>query len=151
MFPHSHLPPIVVSETEQQRLTTLATASELMQRAHGVARTLLAELARADVVPDGSLPPHVVRMNSRVEFQIDGRKRPSVELVFPRKANIGEGRISILTPVGTALLGLRAGQSMPVVGNDGREHTLTVVAVYDPPHGASRAPTDARDSASAAH
>jgi regulator of nucleoside diphosphate kinase len=136
MFPHSndHLPPIVVSETEQQRLTTLATASELMKRAHDVARNLLAELERADVVPDSSMPSQVVRMNSLVEFQVDGRNHRSVELVFPCKANIGEGRISILTPVGTALLGLRAGQSMPIVGNDGREHTLTVIAVTEP-HG----------------
>jgi regulator of nucleoside diphosphate kinase len=134
MNPQSHvqLPPIVVSETEQVRLTTLATASELMQQTHDVSRTLLAELARADVVPDHSLPRQIVRMNSRVQFQIDGRNRPSVELVFPRNANIDEGRISILTPVGTALLGLRAGQSMPIVGYDGREHTLTVIAVSEP-------------------
>jgi regulator of nucleoside diphosphate kinase len=83
-------------------------------------------------VAEGSVPAHVVRMNSQVEFQIDGGDRRRAELVFPRNANIGEGRISILTPVGTALLGLSPGQSMPVVGNDGREHTLTVTAVIGP-------------------
>ena len=139
MFPQfeGHLPPIIVSETEQQRLTTLAAASELLLRARDVARYLLSELERAAVVPDGSVPPDVVRMHSRVDFKVDGRNRRRIELVFPRKANIGEGRISILTPVGTALLGLSPGQSIPVVGNDGREHTLTVIAVTEPPAVAS--------------
>jgi regulator of nucleoside diphosphate kinase len=134
MFPrlHDQLPPIVVSETEQRRLTTLATASVLMQRTNDAARNLLSELERADVVPDGSLPSRVVRMNSRVEFKVDGRNSRSVELVFPRDANIGEGRVSVFTPVGTALLGLSPGQSMPLVGNDGREHTLSVIAVPQP-------------------
>ncbi|MEP7347893.1 MAG: nucleoside diphosphate kinase regulator [Gemmatimonadaceae bacterium] len=133
---HHHnplLPHIVVSETEERRLTTLATASELLRRNYDVAHTLLAELERADVVPDDRMPVHVVRMNSIVEFMVDGRASPRVELVFPRDANIGEGRISILTPIGTALLGLSPGQSMPVLGNDGKEHQLTVVAIYDPP------------------
>ena len=135
----SHLPYIIVSETEERRLTTLATTSELLRRGYDVARTLLAELERADVVPDDRLPSHVVRMNSAVEFMVDGRTSPRVELVFPRNANIGKGKISILTPIGTALLGLSPGQSMPVLGNDGREHQLTVLAVYDPPQRATPA------------
>jgi regulator of nucleoside diphosphate kinase len=130
--PHNCLPRIIVSETEERYLTTLATTPELSQRAQHVAQNLLAELERADVVAEGSVPAHVVRMNSQVEFQIDGGDRRRAELVFPRNADIGEGRISILTPVGTALLGLSPGQSMPVVGNDGREHTLTVTTVNGP-------------------
>ena len=136
MFPHhshDHLPRIVVSESEERRLTTLATTSELLRRGYDVARGLLSELERAEVVSDDRMPGHVVRMNSVVEFMVDGRTSPRVELVFPRNANIDDGKISILTPIGTALLGLSPGQSMPVLGNDGREHQLTVLAVYDPP------------------
>ena len=135
MFYHHdpHLPQIIVSETEERRLTTLATTSELLRRGYDVAHTLLAELERANVVPDDRMPVQVVRMNSIVEFMVDGRASPRVELVFPRNANIDDGRISILTPIGTALLGLSPGQSMPVLGNDGSEHQLTVLAVYDPP------------------
>jgi regulator of nucleoside diphosphate kinase len=142
MFPHQshdHLPRIVVSESEERRLTSLATASALLRRGYEVARGLLSELERAEVVSDDRMPDHVVRMNSVVEFTVDGRASPRVELVFPRNANIGEGKVSILTPIGTALLGLSPGQSIPVLGNDGREHRLTVLAVYGPPQDANPA------------
>jgi regulator of nucleoside diphosphate kinase len=134
MFHHHDplLPQIIISETEERRLTTLATTAELLRRGPDLAQMLLAELERADVVPDDRLPGHVVRMNSVVEFMVDGRASPRVELVFPRNANIGEGKISILTPIGTALLGLSPGQSIPVLGNDGRKHQLTVLTVYGP-------------------
>ncbi|MNW16687.1 nucleoside diphosphate kinase regulator [compost metagenome] len=51
-------------------------------------------------------------------------------LVFPKDADISEGRISVLTPIGTALLGLSAGQTMGWTARDDRRHTLTVLAVY---------------------
>ena len=142
MFPHqshAHLPRIVVSQSEERRLTSLATASALLRRGHEVAQGLLSELERAEVVSDDRMPSDVVRMNSVVEIKVDGRTSPRVELVFPRNANIGEGKISILTPIGTALLGLSPGQSIPVFGNDGREHQLTVLAVYGPAQDASSA------------
>src|SRR5690606_2718204 len=82
--PSEALPRILVSENEERRLTTLATAAMLTQRSRDVACNLLAEMERADVVPDGAMPLNVVRMNSRVEFEIDGANRRQLELVFPR-------------------------------------------------------------------
>lgn len=130
--PTDALPRIFVSETEGRRLTTLATAAELTQRSRDVARSLLAEMERADVVPDRDMPANVVRMNSRVEFQLDGANRRAVEIVFPRDADIDAGRISVLTPIGTALIGLSPGQMMMLQGNDGRPHKLRVVSVAYP-------------------
>jgi len=109
----------------------LATA-ELMRRPQDAARTLLAEMERADVVSDGVMPADVIRMNSRVEFEIDGGKPQQAELVFPRDANIDEKRISVLTPIGAALIGLSTGQMMMWRGRDGRPHKLRVVSVAEP-------------------
>ncbi|MEY4549970.1 MAG: hypothetical protein RL685_6165 [Pseudomonadota bacterium] len=66
------------------------------------------ELARATVVPDDALPPDRVALDSRVQFRDEatGRVR-DVTLVMPSQATVSEGRISVLSPVGSALIGLR--------------------------------------------
>jgi regulator of nucleoside diphosphate kinase len=126
------LPRIMVSETEEHLLTLLATAAKLGQRSESVAHSLLSEMERADIVSDNAMPPHVVRMNSRVEFEIDGGSRQEAELVFPGKANIDEKRISVMTPIGTALIGLSVGQVITLRGHDGRPHELKVISVTEP-------------------
>ena len=70
--PANVLPRIMVSETEEHLLTLLATGAELMRRSQDIARALLSEMERADVVSDATMPTGVVRMNSRIEFEIDG-------------------------------------------------------------------------------
>jgi regulator of nucleoside diphosphate kinase len=126
------LPRILVGEKEERSLVTLATAAELTQRSHDAAQSLLRELERAHVVPEGALPANVVRMNSRVEFVLDDTSRRRVEIVYPRDADIDAGKISILTPIGAALFGLSPGQMMMLQGNDGRPHKLRVVSVDHP-------------------
>ena len=130
--PANVLPRIMVSETEEHLLTLLATGAELMRRSQDIARALLSEMERAEVVSDATMPASVVRMNSRIEFEIDGSNRQQVELVFPHDANIDEKRISVLTPIGTALIGLSAGQMMMLRGHDGRPHKLRVISVTAP-------------------
>lgn len=129
--PATSLPHIVVSEAEEHRLTVLATA-KLSGRQETFALALLAELERADVVPEGEMPSDAVRMDSWVEFEIDGRDRRRVQIVYPGDANIDADKISILTPIGTALIGLSPGQSMALEGHDGRPHALTVLSVAQP-------------------
>ena len=68
-------------------------------------------------------------MGSTVTFTSDGADTRTVTLVFPGQANIEEGKVSILTPVGAALIGLSEGQSMSWTARDGREHALSVVSV----------------------
>jgi regulator of nucleoside diphosphate kinase len=65
------------------------------------------ELARATVVPDDALPPGTVALDSRVRFRDErtGRVR-DVTLVLPARATADEGRISVLSPIGSALIGL---------------------------------------------
>lgn len=128
--PANKLPRITVSETEEHLLTLLATGAELTRRSEDVAQTLLFEMERADVTSDKAMPANVVRMNSRVEFEIDGGSRQEVELVFPVYANIDEGRISVLTPIGAALIGLSPGHMMMFRGRDRRHHKLRVISVH---------------------
>ena len=125
-------PPIVIGETDEQKLTTMATSLASKGPAPNLGHTLLAELERAVVVPDRDVPENVVRMNSWLEYEIDGHDRRRVQIVFPGDANIDEGRISILTPIGTALIGLSPSQSIALRGHDGRPHELVVVSVAQP-------------------
>jgi regulator of nucleoside diphosphate kinase len=78
------------------------------------------------------MPTDVVRIGSTIEFEVDDGRRLKVQLVLPENADINAGRISVLTPVGAALIGLSPGQSMEWSGNDGKERLLTVLAVSRP-------------------
>jgi len=121
------LPPIMVSDADYDRLVELANA--VSARNPLMADGLLAELGRAEIV--GELPKGVVAMGSRVEYRSDGAVR-NVTLVFPNEADIATGKVSIMTPIGTALIGLSEGQSMAWTARDGRHHELTVLRVLPP-------------------
>lgn len=124
---HRKKPRIFVSDTDLPRLTRLADA--IADRSPDLADELLGELERAKVVKASSLPGDVVRMGSTVTYAADDGQRMTITLVFPADADIAAGRVSILTPIGTALLGLSPGQSMEWLARDGRRHALTVEAV----------------------
>jgi regulator of nucleoside diphosphate kinase len=119
------MPSIVVSTADQRLLTQLALDS--LSRSPDVAAELLAEMERAEVVD--LVPANVVRMGSIVRFSDDEGREKQVTLVFPGKADIGAGRISILTPIGTALIGLSEGQSIAWTTRDNRRRSLTVISV----------------------
>jgi regulator of nucleoside diphosphate kinase len=123
-------PRIVVSDIDYKRLTDLAAGAQ--RRFPDVAEELQSEMERAEVVSAGSVPPQVIQMGSTVEFRSDAGQNRRVTLVFPAEADISANRISILTPIGTALIGLATGQSITWTTRDGREHELTVVNVEQP-------------------
>lgn len=91
---------------------------------------LESELVRAVVVPRDQIPKDVVTMNSRVVFEDEttGEKR-EITLVYPKQADIGSGKVSVLVPVGTALLGVKVGQSIDWELPNGVKHRYKVVAV----------------------
>ena len=123
-------PKIIVGEIDHERLTGLATTA--LERIPEVAEELLAEMDRAKVVASGKLPADVVRMGSFVTFDSDSAQHRRVQLVYPGEADIEQGRISVLTPIGAALIGLTAGQSIAWTARDGKKHVLTVTAVEQP-------------------
>ena len=124
-------PRIVLGSTDHETLGRLARAG--LDRMPELAETLLDELDRARVVEDAKLPEDVVRMGARVVYRTNGGAEQDVTLVYPAEADIALGRISVLTPVGTALIGLRPGQSIAWATRDGRREALTVLSV-EPPH-----------------
>lgn len=117
-------PAIVLTKTDHKRLSRLAEAHAL--RNPEVSQELLVELDRARVVQNYKIASNVVRMGSTVRFTSDLGEDRTVTLAFPGEANIAAGRISILTPIGAALIGLSAGQSIDWVARDGRVHRLHV-------------------------
>jgi len=120
-------PKITVSDSDYDRLFGLAFAAS--SRMPDVAGELLTELRRATVMPVGEIPSEAVQMGARVDFVTEDGGRRRVHLVFPADANISVGKISILTPVGTALIGLSEGQSIRWTARDGKHHRLTVLSV----------------------
>jgi regulator of nucleoside diphosphate kinase len=123
-------PAITLGQADHRQLIVLAMAG-LGQTAED-ADGLLYELERAQVVPDSAVPDDVVRMGSFVRFRTNAGGERQVELVYPADADIEAGKVSVLTPVGTALLGLRAGQSITWLTRDGRKQLLTVLGVRQP-------------------
>ena len=107
------LPRILISKAEEKRLTAIATAAS--QRVPEASAALLSELERAEVLPEMAMPADVVRIGSIIEFEVDDGRRLKVQLVLPENADINAGRISVLTPVGAALIGLSPSQAMGLV------------------------------------
>lgn len=107
---------------------------------------LESELERAHIVDAHDVPPDVVTMNSRVLFEdATTGKTTEVTIVFPHDADLTRGRVSVLAPVGTALLGLAEGDSIVWPFPDGSSRCLRVVAVTFQPEatGPDRPPANA--------
>lgn len=103
--------PITISERDVARLRQLVQAgapadADNLQR-------LNTELERARVVPETELPGDVVALNSTVELEdLEDGEVLTCTLVFPQQADAQAGRISILAPLGTALLGFKVGDEI---------------------------------------
>lgn len=120
-------PNIVVNTEDFRLLTKLAHAG--INEASTVADDLLYELDRASVVLPEQMPPDVVRMGSTVRYRTTGEDEREVTLVFPAEADIECNRISVMTPVGAALIGLSRGQSITWLTRDGRKELMTILSV----------------------
>ena len=124
----AELPEIYLTQDDMDRLLALVDAYPGKRF-----DKLEAELLRARVVPREKIPPDVVTMNSRVVFENESGERREVTLVYPGSADIGAGKISVLVPIGTALLGLRVGQSIDWEGPGGAKQRYRIAAVpYQP-------------------
>lgn len=133
-MPPETKPALVLSRLDCARLEAL-----LEQPAHAgpAFDALREELARAELREPADMPADAITMNSTARFRDEstGEER-EMTLVYPRDADGSPDKVSILAPVGSALLGLRAGQSIewPVPG--GRSTRLVVLGVRDQPEAA---------------
>lgn len=121
-------PPVYVTNADLEQLIEIAETL----RSTG-ALLLARELERAVVVDDHETPHPFVRLDSRVEYRdlITGRTR-AVVVVRPGEGDIDRDRLSVLSPVGAALFGLRAGDSFAFCSEDGRPRVLEVLEVSEP-------------------
>lgn len=92
------------------------------------------ELERARIISDTEVPPDLVTMNSRVRFlNIQENREMTVTIVYPTEAKFSEGKVSVLAPLGSALLGLRVNQEINWMFPDGKTRTLRILEViYQP-------------------
>lgn len=145
---NTNLPAIVLADAEHESLVSLASEAE--DRLPGVGEALLSELDRAQIVAENELPADVVRMGSTVLFRSGDGQQREVTLVYPAKADIAEGRISIMTPIGAALIGMKQGASIDWTARDGREQRLTVISVRQADVSENVVPLRARPAAQGA-
>jgi regulator of nucleoside diphosphate kinase len=92
---------------------------------------LEAELKRAEIVSLGEIPANVITMNSKVLLSIDGMEE-KVSLVYPDEADAAENRISVLSPVGTAILGYAEGDALEWNVPDGTARIEVKKVLYQP-------------------
>ena len=124
-------PRITLVAEDYERLSALTRAA--MNNMPDLAEGLAEELARADVLEKGARFEDIICMGTAVEFCDNASgKVQRITLVYPEQADISQGKISVLTPVGTALIGLRAGQSIDWQTKSGEIRRLTVIAVGEP-------------------
>jgi regulator of nucleoside diphosphate kinase len=122
------VPPIVIATDEARRLNALANSNMALfpREAFFLAR----EMNRANVVPDNADLRGVVHMGSQVRYcdHKTGDVR-DVVLVYPHEAQIALTRLSVLTPVGAALIGLSVGQTIEFQTPAHQTRSLTVLGV----------------------
>ncbi|HET6628979.1 MAG TPA: nucleoside diphosphate kinase regulator [Woeseiaceae bacterium] len=104
-------PNIVISERDAERLEALL--AKLPADAFPGRAALEGELDRADIVDPQEIPPTVVTMNSKIRFRVaSSNEEFALTLVYPRDVDESGGTISVLAPVGSALLGLSQGDEI---------------------------------------
>jgi regulator of nucleoside diphosphate kinase len=102
---------IYITTQDKQRLEDLlAVAAISNPRQQGDLKSLAEELRRAVIVEPDKVPADVITMNSRADVQdLESGETESFTLVFPPEANVEEGKISVLAPIGAGMLGYRVG------------------------------------------
>ena len=119
---------ILIRSTDAAKLWRLVEITGVPDSDDG-APNLEAELARAQVVADDALPDGVVSMDATVVFENQDGRRREVTLVYPEQADAARGRISVLSPIGSALLGLARGGEIDWPLPRGKVARLRVIEV----------------------
>lgn len=124
-------PPIHVLASESDIIAGIALSAE--HRHPVVAAMLLEEIERADLHDPDTFPMGAVRLGSQITFVEERTQQVrKVELVLPGQADINKGRISILTPIGAALYGLKAGDAIDWPDIEGNERRIRIEGVTQP-------------------
>jgi regulator of nucleoside diphosphate kinase len=102
---------IYITDNDMRRLRELImVARQFKKEEERYLQELEAELNRATIIKSQDVPPDVITMNSEVHLRdLNTKEEITYTLVFPDQADASQGRVSILAPIGTALLGYSVG------------------------------------------
>ncbi|MBP9046882.1 MAG: nucleoside diphosphate kinase regulator [Tabrizicola sp.] len=121
-------PQITIAQETVDHLEALVEGAAA--RMPELADRLLDELSRARILPAARIPADVVGIGSRVTWRDETTgQEQTATLVWPEEADIDAGRASVLTPIGVALIGLKAGSRFQWETRGGESRNLTVLAV----------------------
>ena len=125
---------IYITEFDLKRLQELIIeAKRVDRRGNEYLDSLEAELSRGKVVASTEVPPDVITMNSRVHLvDMDTLEEMVYTLVFPQDAEIAQSKISVLAPIGTAMLGYRVGDTFTWQVPDGVRRLQVKKVLYQP-------------------
>lgn len=125
---------IYITEFDLHRLEELLEAAgAFTYRGRSDLKDLEEEVSRAQVVDPLKVPPTVITMNSRVKLRdLDTGEEMDFTLVFPREADIDRGRLSVISPVGTAILGYTEGDTIEWKVPSGRRRIKIEKILYQP-------------------
>ncbi len=130
-IPNSEEPPVFLDAAYADRLQNLAIGASV--RTPEVSERLLHEIDRATVLPTGTLPRNVVNIGSHVTYRDNTLgNTQSVTLVMPGEADISARRVSVMTPIGAALIGLAEGAEIAWATRGGEVRRLTIQKVAPP-------------------
>lgn len=123
-------PNIIITFPDHARLSDLIAFKRLSKTE---AQALKSELDRAEIVAPHAVPPDVITMNTRAELlDLDTDERMELTVVFPEQANFDEGRISVLAPVGTGMLGYRVGNTFEQQTPFGVRRLMVLAVTFQP-------------------
>jgi regulator of nucleoside diphosphate kinase len=119
---------IIITTTDLERLQPVLDSHDTP-----AAELLDLELHRAQLVTPSEVPADVVTMNSEVVYEdCSTSAKRTVRVVYPKDADADSGRVSVLAPIGTALLGLRVGQSITWRVPNGTRRIRVLEVRYQP-------------------
>lgn len=124
-------PAITVTATDHAMLSRIAAgAAHTMPE---LAAELTYELDRARILPEGRVSADHAHIGSEIVYRDESTKRETtLTLVWPQDADIEKNRVSVMTPIGVALLGMAAGRSIDWTTRSGDVKRLTVLEVREP-------------------
>ena len=126
-----NIPNIVITKLDADRLDSLLES--LSGKDFPGKEQLQAELTRASIVDSADVPSNVVTMNSKVVFRAGDGKEFSLKLVYPRDSDGSAEKISVLAPVGSAILGLKEGDSISWPVHGGKTIDVMIIQVAEQP------------------
>lgn len=125
---------IYITTKDLERLKNLIRESlEIKENQKLYMRQLASELEKAEIVDSFRIPPYVVTMNSTVKLKdLDTKETLEYTLVYPGFSNPAQGKISILAPIGTALLGCQEGDEVEWPVPSGSRRLKIIEIIYQP-------------------